>query len=143
MINFIFGVMVGIITQWFIIYLRRARLKIKVEATFEWFAPDSYFPYLRIFITNNGHTKTEVIKVLIEFKNGSTNIQEEMSYYRKITAVEAKTTELIKFNNLSTMINKKYFEKNNLYRFKIITIDDKVFCSKWLETKRALKIWKR
>ena len=142
-ITFAIGLISGIFIQYIILYIKRAKLKIKVEPTYEWLTEDLYFPYLRLWITNSGNTKTEVIKTLIEFKNGSNLVSEPIHYHKSITSIDAKTTQAIKFNDISTFINKKLFHQNKVYRIKVITIDDKVFWSAWKETKESLQLWKK
>lgn len=142
MINFILGLLSGILLQWFILHLRRAKLKLRPVPTYEWFVEDMYYPYLHLYITNNGHTKTEVSCILLEFKQGSSIVQEEIPYYKSIIAIEAKSTETLKFNDLNAIIMKRIFHENKLYRGKVVTTDDKVFRSKWQDTKDALTTWK-
>lgn len=142
MSNFILGLITGVFVQWFILYIRRARLKIKVEtdteATFGW---DSSDPIIKVSLTNVGLTKTGIMKVLIGFKSGSSYHQKELASYQKVIPLDAKSTVPIPIRDISKLIEGKYFQQNDLFRIKVVTIDDKIFCSKWCVTKKSLSNW--
>lgn len=134
---FAFPLLVGII----LIYLNRGRLKIKIEPYNWFFLTDACSPSLMAKLVNNGGNAIVYDSIFLELKKGSKTIRKDVSaYWRTIDTLQANSAKNVRVD-CSEVFKDKTLNDFSLMRIRIVTTNNKVSKSNWLETTEVFRYW--
>lgn len=134
---FAFPLLVGII----LIYLNRGRLKIEIEPYNWFFLTDACSPCLIAKLVNNGGNSIVFDSIFLELKRGSqTTMKDVSAYWKTLETLPANSAKNVRVN-CSEVFKDKTLNYYSLMRIRVITTNNKVSKSNWLEVKEVYSHW--